>query len=109
MFRSVDAVRLLRLQYLHRCGAGRSARGQQSRYISSAITELDLAAGALGPKVPPVSTIFVGGGTPTLLPPDELGRFVQAVADRFGLAPDAEITTESNPESVDAVLAGSAG
>ena len=71
-------------------------------YISSAITELDLAAGALGPKVPPISTIFVGGGTPTLLPPDELGRFVQAVADRFGLAPDAEITTESNPESVDA-------
>ncbi len=36
-------------------------------YISSAIAELDLAARALGPGVPPVSTIFVGGGTPTLL------------------------------------------
>lgn len=71
-------------------------------YISSAIGELDLAARALGPGVPPVSTIFVGGGTPTLLSPDQLGGFVQAVADRFGLAPDAEITTESNPESVDA-------
>lgn len=71
-------------------------------YISSAIAELDLAARALGPGVPPVSTIFVGGGTPTLLSPDQLGGFVQAVADRFGLAPDAEITTESNPESVDA-------
>ena len=71
-------------------------------YIRSAIAELDLAARALGPGVPPVSTIFVGGGTPTLLSPDQLGGFVQAVADRFGLAPDAEITTESNPESVDA-------
>ncbi len=71
-------------------------------YIQSAIAELDLAARALGPSVPPVSTIFVGGGTPTLLPPDQLGDFVRAVADRFGLAPDAEITTESNPESVDA-------
>jgi putative oxygen-independent coproporphyrinogen III oxidase len=71
-------------------------------YISSAIAELDLAARALGPGVPPVSTIFVGGGTPTLLSPDQLGGFVQAVADRFGLTPDAEITTESNPESVDA-------
>ena len=71
-------------------------------YINSAIAELDLAVRTLGPTVPPVSTIFVGGGTPTLLPPDELGRFVEAVADRFGLAADAEITTESNPESVDA-------
>jgi putative oxygen-independent coproporphyrinogen III oxidase len=72
-------------------------------YISSAIAELDLAARALGPRVPPVSTVFVGGGTPTLLPPEQLGRFLQAVADRFGLVPGAEITTESNPESVDAV------
>ena len=71
-------------------------------YIDSAIAELDLAARALGAGVPPVSTIFVGGGTPTLLPPAELGRFVRAVGDRFRLAADAEITTESNPESVDA-------
>jgi putative oxygen-independent coproporphyrinogen III oxidase len=71
-------------------------------YINSAIAELDLAARALGSGVPPVSTIFIGGGTPTLLPPEELGRFVRAVADRFDLAADAEITAESNPESVDA-------
>jgi putative oxygen-independent coproporphyrinogen III oxidase len=74
----------------------------RSGYIASAIAELDLAARALGPDAPPVSTVFVGGGTPTLLPPGELGRFVRAVGDRFGLAADAEITTESNPESVDA-------
>src|SRR5919107_4047122 len=41
-------------------GAGRDG------YVSAAIAELDLAAKVLGPAVPPVSTVFVGGGTPTL-------------------------------------------
>ena len=45
---------------------------------------------------------YVGGGTPTLLPPDDLGRLITAVQDRFGLAADAEVSTESNPESIDA-------
>ncbi len=71
-------------------------------YTDRAITELDLAAAVLGPDAPPVSTVFVGGGTPTLLPPADLGRFLAAVDDRFGLADDVEVTTESNPDSVDA-------
>jgi oxygen-independent coproporphyrinogen-3 oxidase len=81
---------------------GTSPGASRTTYIDSAIAELDLAVRALGPAAPAVSTIFVGGGTPTLLPADDLGRFVDAVADRFGLAPRAEITTESNPESIDA-------
>jgi putative oxygen-independent coproporphyrinogen III oxidase len=81
---------------------GTSPGASRTTYIDSAIAELDLAVRALGPAAPAVSTIFVGGGTPTLLAADDLGRFVDAVADRFGLAPDAEITTESNPESIDA-------
>jgi putative oxygen-independent coproporphyrinogen III oxidase len=79
-------------------GPGASRAG----YVAAAIHELDLAARVLGPDAPVVSTIFVGGGTPTLLPPDDLGRLVTAVRDRFGLAEDAEVTTESNPESIDA-------
>ena len=71
-------------------------------YIDRAITELDLAVRVLGADAPPVSTVFVGGGTPTLLPPADLGRFLAAVEDRFGLAHDAEVTTESNPDSIDA-------
>ncbi len=81
---------------------GNEPGASRATYIDSAISELDVAARALGPAVPPVSTIFIGGGTPTLLPPDHLGRFVRAVESRFGLAEDTEITTESNPESVDA-------
>ena len=79
-------------------GPGASRAG----YVDAAIHELDLAARVLGPDAPVVSTIFVGGGTPTLLPPDDLGRLVTAVRDRFGLAEGAEVTTESNPESIDA-------
>jgi len=81
-------------------GAGPGA--SRATYVETAVAELDLAVRALGGQAPAVATIFVGGGTPTLLPPDDLGRFVDAVADRLGLAADAEITTESNPESIDA-------
>ncbi len=49
----------------------------------------------------PVSTVFFGGGTPTLLSPGDLGSVVTAIEQEFGLAPDVEITTESNPDSVD--------
>jgi oxygen-independent coproporphyrinogen-3 oxidase len=45
--------------------------------------------------------VFFGGGTPTLLAPAALGSILRAIDDEFGLAPDAEITTEANPESVD--------
>ncbi|MDQ1616601.1 MAG: hypothetical protein QOJ60_2540, partial [Actinomycetota bacterium] len=46
--------------------------------------------------------VFVGGGTPTLLPVPDLARMLAAVRDEFGLVPDAEVTTEANPDSVDA-------
>ncbi len=49
----------------------------------------------------PVGTVFFGGGTPTLLPPDDLVRILAAIDAEFGLADDAEVTTESNPDSVD--------
>ena len=70
-------------------------------YVNAAITELELAARVLAPDAPAVSTIFIGGGTPTVLPSDDLGRLITAVRDHFGLAADAEVTTESNPESID--------
>ena len=57
-----------------------------------------------------VSTVFVGGGTPSLVGAGPLTALLDAVRDRFGLAPDAEVTTEANPESTDPeLLAGAAG
>ena len=81
---------------------GTEPGASRTGYVAAAIKELDLAARVLGPGAPEVSTIYVGGGTPTLLPPDDLGRLITAVRDRFGLVADAEVSTESNPESIDA-------
>jgi putative oxygen-independent coproporphyrinogen III oxidase len=69
-------------------------------FVDSALGELDLAARVLGTGAGPVDTVFVGGGTPTLLPAADLVRCVAGIRERFGLAPDAEVTTEANPDSV---------
>ncbi|HEY0238268.1 MAG TPA: radical SAM family heme chaperone HemW [Friedmanniella sp.] len=81
---------------------GTDPGASRTGYIDAAISELDLAVTALGPGAPSVSTVFVGGGTPTLLPPADLARFLAAVEERFGLDADAEVTTESNPDSIGA-------
>jgi oxygen-independent coproporphyrinogen III oxidase len=46
-------------------------------------------------------TIFFGGGTPSLLEPDEVAAIVQSLRDSFAVAPSAEVTLETNPETVD--------
>src|SRR5688500_7578769 len=69
----------------------------------TAIAELQQAAATLGPDLPTVSTVFVGGGTPTLLPADDLGAVLAAVRELFPVADDVEVTTEANPETVDPV------
>lgn len=68
-------------------------------YAGSALAELDLAHRVIG-ETPPVATVFVGGGTPTMLQPDELVRMLDGVRDSFGLAAEVEVTTEANPDSV---------
>ncbi|HEY4281019.1 MAG TPA: radical SAM family heme chaperone HemW [Conexibacter sp.] len=70
-------------------------------YAASAISELALARGILGDGAPQVSTVFFGGGTPTLLAPGQLASILRGIDQTFGLAPGAEVTTEANPESVD--------
>jgi len=60
-------------------------------------TELELAAARV--DAPPVNTVFVGGGTPSLLGGQRLATLLDMVREHFTLAPDAEISTEANPES----------
>ena len=69
-------------------------------YLDAALAEIDLAKEVLGEHAPPVSTIFVGGGTPTLLASADLLTAVRRIETVFGLAEGAEVTTEANPESV---------
>src|SRR6476661_3275609 len=69
-------------------------------YADAALAELDLAARVLGDRAPVVDTVFVGGGTPTMLAAGDLVRVLHGIRERFGLAPGAEVTTEANPDSV---------
>ena len=101
------------------------ARSLTDTFVSAAHAELELAGSVLrgerggnhttrpvspeattgrgrweGGGPPPVATVFVGGGTPTMLDPDQLGGLLGKVRHTWGLAPDAEVTTEANPDTV---------
>jgi putative oxygen-independent coproporphyrinogen III oxidase len=65
-------------------------------YIDAVLKELDAA------PLDEVPTIFFGGGTPSLLPAEDLGRVIAAINARNGLSQDCEITLEANPDSVTA-------
>ncbi|WP_419706044.1 radical SAM family heme chaperone HemW [Promicromonospora sp. NFX87] len=75
----------------------------QARYATTALLEVDLAAKVLsdaGRAPAAVSTVFFGGGTPTMLPAEDLARVLGGIKEAWGLAAAAEVTTEANPDSV---------
>jgi len=74
-----------------------SAASPQS-WLQGLRAELELAARVLGAP-PTADTVFVGGGTPSLLGADGLAQVLDAVRASFGLSAGAEVSTESNPES----------
>jgi oxygen-independent coproporphyrinogen-3 oxidase len=79
-------------------GAGVS----RATYADQVVGEVRLARRVLRAVDRPVASVFFGGGTPTLLPSLDLARMLRAIGDEFGLAADAEVTTEANPDSVTA-------
>jgi oxygen-independent coproporphyrinogen-3 oxidase len=74
--------------------------GSPRNWLDAARAEIALAARVLGSSAPPLDTIFFGGGTPTLVPPAYLAALIGDARERFGLSPNAEVTTEANPETV---------
>ncbi len=81
----------------------------QSSFLSHLETEIGLAKDSVGNRE--LKTVFFGGGTPTLLPAHELVQALWLLKDAFGLADGAQVTTEANPDTVDAdylqaILAG---
>jgi oxygen-independent coproporphyrinogen-3 oxidase len=98
--------------------AGAAARGPRNRidaFLEALETEIGLRADAaneaFGEPSPttgatatddaaarrPLDTLYIGGGTPSLLPAEAIARLVEVVRQRFGLAADAEVTLEANP------------
>jgi len=87
---------------------GAAARGPDNRiasFLAALRKELELRAAALdarwgsagGPGRPALGSLYLGGGTPSLLAAEDLAGIVELVRARYGLAPDAEITLEANP------------
>ncbi|MGW4930397.1 radical SAM family heme chaperone HemW [Agromyces sp. NPDC004153] len=76
---------------------------RQADYADHAIGEVRMSRRVLEASGVPArvaSTVFFGGGTPTLLPADDLVRMLGEVREEFGFVEDAEVTTEANPDSV---------
>ncbi len=72
----------------------------QARWRNALLAELDYWADATQGRT--VASIFFGGGTPSLMPPDTVAALIGRVRARWIVAPDAEITLEANPTSVEA-------
>jgi oxygen-independent coproporphyrinogen-3 oxidase len=84
--------------------AGAAARGPRARveaFLAALRTEIELRAdvadGRFGADRPPLETVYLGGGTPSLLPADAVADLLGLVRARFGVADGAEVTIEANP------------
>lgn len=84
--------------------AGATARGPRNRmsqFLDAVLAEIDLRGAALddrfGADRPALESVYLGGGTPSLLPADDIERLLARVRERFGIADLAEITLEANP------------
>ncbi len=68
-------------------------------YVEALIAEMGLWSRYARGR--PVPTVFFGGGTPSLLPIEQVERIVSAMRERFTVEPEAEVTLETNPGTVD--------
>jgi oxygen-independent coproporphyrinogen-3 oxidase len=72
----------------------------KSRYVGALVAELGQSASAHAGRPLAADTIYFGGGTPSLLEPDEVARIIDTCRMAFDVSADAEVTLEANPETV---------
>jgi len=84
------------------CDFNSHVRGHvdQARWRAALVAEVGRVAAAVPGRV--VGSVFFGGGTPSLMPPETVAAVIEAIAAAWTLAPDAEITLEANPTSAEA-------
>ena len=76
----------------------------QSSFARDLVSEIEFSKSVLELSAIPersINTVFFGGGTPTLLPAEDLIQMLNKLRETFGIESDAEVTTEANPDSVD--------
>lgn len=74
----------------------------EDRFLAAYLCEIDWVAGQRKNKTQAVTSIFFGGGTPSLMKPQTVGAILDHIAKRWSVADGAEITLEANPGSVEA-------
>ncbi len=74
---------------------GRPADSRRDRYLRALRAEVGASKGGAA------DTVYFGGGTPSLVPPQQIGELIQAVKARYEISPDAEITLEANPKDLE--------
>ena len=74
--------------------------GAVERFLPALLGEMDTVARAPWAGGVDVRSVFLGGGTPSLLPAEAMARILERLHERFGIAAGAEVTVECNPESV---------
>ncbi|TVR74332.1 MAG: radical SAM family heme chaperone HemW [Sphaerobacteraceae bacterium] len=75
-------------------------QNEHGDYVESLLAEIDLIARQEPDRE--IATIFIGGGTPSLLPSDDIGRMLDRLSSQFSIDHNAEITMEANPEGLEA-------
>src|SRR5262249_21348935 len=78
----------------------RHAAVDEPRFLRAFATEIATTAARIGPRT--ISTIFLGGGTPSLMQAATVGTILETIGKHWSVAPDAEVTLEANPSSVEA-------
>ena len=91
--------------------SGPSSEEERVRYVDALVKEIGLAeilpvAGGDWQTRPSCDTVFIGGGTPSILPASEIGRILDAIRAHFDISEDAEITMEANPATLTAEKLG---
>lgn len=82
-------------------GAPRS-EGEMDAYAEALLKHLRAGSGQVQGRA--VTSVFFGGGTPSLMGPQRMGPLLEAIQSHYPVAPDAEITIEANPESATTAL-----
>jgi oxygen-independent coproporphyrinogen-3 oxidase len=74
---------------------GRPANPRRDRYLRALATEIRSSRGGVA------DTLYLGGGTPSLIPPRQIGDLLRVVSTRYEMASDREVTLEANPKDLD--------
>ncbi|MFW5658397.1 MAG: radical SAM family heme chaperone HemW [Bacteroidota bacterium] len=77
-----------------------TSRKSEQAFLKALHREIELQQDFFPADVLPLRSLYFGGGTPSLLHPDEIARIIAAVQQQFGLLDDAEITLEANPDDI---------